>query len=90
MEITQPKGPFCQSCAMPMAKPEEFGTNIDRSKSNEYCHYCFQNGKFSEPNITVEQMIGKCTGIMRQMKMPEAQIEQTKTFIPTLKRWGNR
>lgn len=90
MEITQPKGPFCQSCAMPMAKPEEFGTNIDRSKSNEYCHYCFQNGKFTEPDITMSQMIEKCAGIMRQMKMLEAQIEQTKTFIPMLKRWQSK
>lgn len=90
MEITQPKGPFCQSCAMPMAKPEEFGTNIDRSKSNEYCHYCFQNGKFTESDITMSQMIEKCAGIMRQMKMLEAQIEQTKTFIPMLKRWQSK
>jgi len=72
---------------MPMAKPEDFGTNADGSQNQEYCHYCFQNGKFIEPNITMEQMIEKCAGIMRQMKMPEAQIEQTKTFIPMLKRW---
>ncbi|PIP26163.1 MAG: transcriptional regulator [Candidatus Moranbacteria bacterium CG23_combo_of_CG06-09_8_20_14_all_40_16] len=87
MNTTQPQGSFCQSCAMPMAKPEDFGTNADGSQNQEYCHYCFQNGKFIEPNITMEQMIEKCAGIMRQMKMPEAQIEQTKTFIPMLKRW---
>jgi hypothetical protein len=28
-----------------------------------------------------------CAGIMKQMHIPEAQIEQTKTFIPMLKRW---
>jgi len=87
MNATQPQGPFCQSCAMPMAKPEDFGTNADGSQNQEYCHYCFQNGKFIEANIAMEQMIEKCAGIMRQMKMPEAQIEQTKTFIPMLKRW---
>ena len=86
MNTTQPQGPFCQSCAMPMTKLEDFGTNADSSQNQEYCHYCFQNGKFIEPNITMEQMIEKCAGIMRQMKMPEAQIEQTKTFIPMLKR----
>ncbi len=31
-------------------------------------------------------MIEKCDGIMKQMKMPEAQIVQTKKFIPLLKR----
>lgn len=73
-----------------MVKPEDFGTNTDGSKSNEYCHYCFQNGKFTEPDIAMSQMIEKCAGIMRQMKMPEAQIEQTKTFIPMFKRWQSK
>lgn len=87
MNTNQPQGPFCQSCAMPMAKPDDFGTNADNSRNQEYCRYCYQGGKFTEPNITMEQMIEKCAGIMRQMKMPEAQIEQTKTFVPMLKRW---
>ncbi len=87
MNQTQPQGPFCQSCAMPMAKPEDFGSNADGSKNEEYCHYCFQNGKFTEPNMTMEQMIEKCADIMRQMNIPDAQIEQTKKFIPMLKRW---
>ncbi len=87
MNTTQPQGPFCQSCAMPLQRPKDFGTNADGSQNREYCHYCFQNGKFTEPNITMEQMIEKCASIMTQMKIPEAQIEQTKTFIPMLKRW---
>ncbi len=83
----QPQRQFCQSCAMPMQNPDDFGTNADGSKNNEYCSYCFRNGKFTEPNMTVEQMIEKCAGIMKQMQMSQAQIEQTKTFIPMLKRW---
>jgi len=80
-------GQVCQSCAMPMPKSEDFGTKADGSESEEYCHFCFQNGKFTEPNITIEQMMEKCAGIMKQMNTPEAQIEKTKTFIPMLKRW---
>lgn len=83
----QPQRQFCQSCAMPMQNPDDFGTNADGSNNNEYCSYCFRNGKFTEPNMTVEQMIEKCAGIMKQIQMPQAQIEQTKTFIPMLKRW---
>ncbi len=70
-----------------MQNPDDFGTNADGGKNNEYCSYCFRNGKFTEPNMTVEQMIEKCAGIMKQMQMSQAQIEQTKTFIPMLKRW---
>jgi hypothetical protein len=87
MNKNQPKGQFCQSCAMPMEKTEDFGTNTNGSKNKEYCCHCYKNGKFTEPGITIEQMIGKCTAIMKQMHIPDAQIEQTKTFIPVLKRW---
>lgn len=87
MDTTQSQGQFCQSCAMPMAKPEDFGTNVDGSQNEEYCQYCFQGGKFTAPDMTMDQMIEKCIGIMKQMKMPEARIEQAKTFIPMLKRW---
>lgn len=87
MKETQPKGMFCQSCAMPMVKPDDFGTNADRSKSKEYCHYCYQNGTFTDPHMSMQQMIEKCEGIMKQMHVPEAQIKQTKAFIPLLKRW---
>jgi hypothetical protein len=87
MNKNQPKGPFCQSCAMPMEKTKDFGTNTDGSKNKEYCCYCYNNGKFTELNITMEQMIKKCESIMKEMHIPEAQIEQTKTFIPMLKRW---
>ncbi len=35
----QPQRQFCQSCAMPMQNPDDFGTNADGSKNNEYCSY---------------------------------------------------
>jgi hypothetical protein len=87
MKAAKPQGLFCQSCAMPMQKPGDFGTNADGSKNQEYCQYCYQKGKFTEPNITMEQMIEKCTGIMKQMQVTKDQIEKTRLFIPTLKRW---
>jgi hypothetical protein len=33
---------ICQSCSMPLEKDEDFGTDADRSKSELYCIYCFQ------------------------------------------------
>jgi hypothetical protein len=87
--IMQPKGPFCQSCAMPLEKPDLFGTNADGTRSAEYCAYCFQNGMFTEPTITLSQMIAKCVGIMTQRKiMPEHQAKELMSrTIPMLKRW---
>ncbi len=79
--------PFCQSCSMPMMEPEDFGTNADGSQNDQYCHHCFENGRFTDPHITMEGMIEKCTALMKQMHVPEAEIEQTRVFIPMLKRW---
>ena len=87
--MKQIQGPFCQSCAMSMEKPEMFGTYADGSKSEAYCTYCFQNGKFAEPGISMREMINKCVTIMDQRKiMPEdkARDQMVKT-IPFLKRW---
>ena len=38
---------FCQSCAMPMTD-EQFGTNADGSKNEDYCIYCFKDGELHQ------------------------------------------
>jgi hypothetical protein len=38
----------CQSCGMPMKTAEEFGTNKDGSKNQDYCVYYFKNGYFNK------------------------------------------
>ena len=74
---------------MPMDKAELFGTNKDGTRSNEYCTYCFQNGKFREPEMTLQQMIDKCVSIMLQRNiMAEAHARELMAgTIPNLKRW---
>ena len=42
---------------MPMSQPEMFGTGADDSKSEKYCVYCYKDGKFTQPDATLEQMI---------------------------------
>ena len=89
MEMKKPEGPFCQSCGMPMGRPEDFGTEADGGKSKDYCHYCFEKGKFTEPEITMEQMTEKVSYFLVKMEgMPEAMAKEiSRTFIPRLKRW---
>jgi len=72
---------------MPMEKDEHFGTNQDGSKHDEYCTYCCQKGEFTEPNITMEEMIKKIAEIMKQQQMSAEQIESASRFLSTLKRW---
>ena len=48
---------FCQCCGMPLDKPEDGGTETNGSRSGEYCHYCYQNGAFTAPDATMDDMI---------------------------------
>ena len=58
-----PKGPFCQSCGMPLSRDAlGGGTNADGSRSAEYCSHCYRIGRFTEPNLAVEEMMAKVEG----------------------------
>ena len=85
--MSRAHGLFCQSCSMPMMKPEDFGTNGDGTRNDQFCLHCFEGGRFTDFDITLEGMIEKCIGLMKAMHLPEAEIEQTRAFIPLLKRW---
>ncbi len=88
IDTTQPQGPFCQSCGMPMMKPEDFATNADGSKNEEYCNYCFQKGNFTWPNATLNQMIEKIVSMHGQMGTTEEEARKmANENLPKLKRW---
>lgn len=85
---TQPQGPICQSCAMPMNRPEDFGTNDDGSQNKEYCHYCFQEGQFTWPGASLQQMTDKLVEMSGQMGMSNEDARAMATnVLPKLKRW---
>ena len=49
---------FCQSCGMPLTE-EVLGTNADGSKNEDYCMYCYKDGKFLQ-ECTMDEMIEHC------------------------------
>jgi len=74
---------------MPMLKETDFGTDKDGRRNTEYCHYCFQAGQFTNPNLTLEEQISKLTHMaMGQNAISEkdASTQATKV-LPNLKRW---
>ena len=83
----------CQSCAMPMSKPEDFGTETNGSVSQEYCCYCYQNGEFEGKDMTLEEMIESCAAIVVESgdakNLDEARAA-LKEQLPGLKRWAKR
>ena len=46
---------FCQSCGMPLTD-NVLGTNADGSKNEDYCMYCYKDGKFLQ-DCTMDEMI---------------------------------
>jgi Putative zinc ribbon domain len=86
---TQQLGPFCQSCAMPLTKPDDFGTDVTGYRINDYCHYCFADGAFTAPQATMQGMIDKTVDVMVRkgiMPGPQARVLMSG-MIPRLKRW---
>lgn len=82
---------FCNSCGKPMSRTDELGTNEDGSPNEYYCADCYQNGEFTEPNLTVEDMIVKKAKEMMN-KNPDLKEEEATGlliyFLPNLKRWN--
>jgi hypothetical protein len=89
MFIQASKGPFCQSCGMPMQEASDFGMGADGLRINDFCHFCYDHGTFTEPEMTRQQMVDRCVTFMtRQTFTPEWEARTLLTdVIPKLKRW---
>ncbi len=72
---------------------ENRGTNADGSRSEDYCVYCYQDGKFTQ-DFTMNQMVEFCLQFLDQMNAHTGQEltplqakEQMLQYFPHLKRW---
>lgn len=78
----------CQSCGMPLKRDEKMGgTNADGSKSMKYCSHCYENGRFTLPDFTVEQMQELVKGKLKEMGFPGFIAGFFTKGIPKLERW---
>ena len=78
---------FCQSCTMPIDNEEDRGTELDGSKSNDYCKYCYQNGSFVNPRMTITEMKSFIDKKMKELNIPSSITERSLQSLPFLKRW---
>lgn len=85
----KPKGPYCQSCGMPMSKDEKGGgSELDGGKSIEYCSHCYVAGQFTDPSLTANEMVERVRAKMRAMHIPGFLAKSFTRDIPALKRWA--
>ncbi|NPV90970.1 MAG: transcriptional regulator [Firmicutes bacterium] len=79
----------CQSCGMPMGEETLLGTEKDGTRNRDYCVFCYADGAFTQPDMTLEAMKEVCLPFLRQVGMPE---EQARALLdenlPRLKRWA--
>lgn len=68
-----------------------YGTNEDTTANTNYCKYCFENGKFREPLITLEEMIERSAAriVDEQNLSHEEAADMANKLIPALERWRN-
>lgn len=80
----------CQSCAMPLKRdPKGGATNKDGSKNLMYCSYCFEDGKFLQPDITATEMKDFVKNKLKEMGFPGFLAGFFSKNIPKLERWKN-
>ncbi|WP_339276000.1 zinc ribbon domain-containing protein [Paenibacillus sp. FSL W8-0426] len=79
----------CQSCGMPLGNAAQWGTEMDGKSTSEYCIYCYKEGRFEQPDISLDGMIEMCTAILVQEGMDEPSARSMlRHQLPFLKRWS--
>jgi hypothetical protein len=81
------QGKLCQSCSMPLDNEEIRGTEKDGSKSSEYCIYCYKDGAFTNPDMTMGQMETMVKMQMEKRNIPANITTMAVNSLPGLKRW---
>jgi hypothetical protein len=84
------KNQICQSCGMPLTDENIIATEKDGTLNHEYCLYCYQNGSFTEPNITMQEMADICVYYMTNEEHgfdESTAHKMMNNLLPTLKRW---
>lgn len=79
---------ICQSCGMPLNSEEMYGKNVDGTKNEDYCIYCYPEGKFNNPNETLVEMVESCIPFMMKDGYTEEEARNyLNTTLKDLKRW---
>lgn len=84
---------ICQSCGMNMKIAEDFGTNADGGKNQEYCHYCYRDGAFTH-RVTMDEMLETNLKFLDHWNTetgnnftPDEAHPILREFLSTLQRW---
>ena len=86
--LEMPDGAYCQSCGMPFYKEEYHGTEADGSRAEDFCSWCYADGKYTTDE-TMDEMIEKNVPYMSEgtgMSAEDA-VSFMGALYPNLERW---
>lgn len=78
---------ICQSCATPIRKDFEKGTERNGGFSETFCRRCYQSGIFTDPKMTMEMMHENVRVKMIEMQFPRFLAVLLANKVYALKRW---
>lgn len=84
-------GAKCQSCGIPLSRDANGGgTNMNGSRSDQYCSLCFQDGLFVHPEFSVTDMQHHCIERLANRGIPRFMARIVTRGIPSLDRWRSK
>lgn len=87
--LGSPRQLVCQCCGMPLAEDDFISREKDESFNEEYCKWCYVNGKFTYDDI--DKLIDVCVTHMASENFSEDQARSyMKHMLPKLKYWKDR
>lgn len=79
--------PLCQSCGIPLDNDAIKGTEKNGLKNQEYCKFCYDQGGFINPNLTIDEMKERVEIQMKKLKLSDEAIQEAISVLPPLNRW---
>ncbi|MBY0121530.1 zinc ribbon domain-containing protein [Bacillus sp. S/N-304-OC-R1] len=77
----------CQSCSMPIKNVEDRGTERNQEKSLMFCKHCYQEGEYTQKNISVEDMKEFVKDKCIEMGVPKFLAGMFVRNLDKLERW---
>ncbi|WP_297792811.1 zinc ribbon domain-containing protein [uncultured Eudoraea sp.] len=78
---------ICESCGMLMKSMTDFGTDSDGSINTDFCHFCLDEGEFTDKGISFEEKIARNIDMAVKFGMSKVKASNlVKNTLPKLRR----
>jgi hypothetical protein len=83
-------GGLCESCGKEFNAVIKAGKERDGQENQHFCNNCYSDGKFNEPDLTVDKIVIRVKEELRAIGIPNKKIARTIKVIKGLDRWKSQ